>query len=74
MPPNRKRANKGGNMEWVDVINNPLLENLPFKIELNKWEKILMSPASNHHGKRQYDIGRFIDKNKGTGNIIMECS
>lgn len=23
-------------MEWASVINNPLLRNLPFKIELNK--------------------------------------
>ena len=28
-------------MEWQQVINNPLLQNLPFKIELNKWGKIL---------------------------------
>lgn len=34
-------------MEWASVISNPLLQNLPFKIELNKWGKILMSPASN---------------------------
>ncbi|MCI5150128.1 MAG: Uma2 family endonuclease, partial [Candidatus Electrothrix sp. MAN1_4] len=37
-------------MDWASVIANPYLQNLPFKIELNKWGKILMSPASNHHG------------------------
>jgi Uma2 family endonuclease len=26
-------------MEWSEVINNPLLQNLPFKIELNNIEK-----------------------------------
>lgn len=61
-------------MEWANVINNPLLENLPFKIELNKWGKIIMSPASNNHGRLQYEVGSFIDKHTGNGKIIMECS
>ncbi|MCI5218326.1 MAG: Uma2 family endonuclease [Candidatus Electrothrix sp. LOE2] len=61
-------------MEWANVINNPLLRDLPFKIELNKWGKILMSPASNNHGRLQYEVGRRIDRHKGTGKVIMECS
>ena len=61
-------------MEWASVISNPLLQNLPFKIELNKWGKILMSPASNNHGRLQYEVGRRIDRSKGSGKIIMECS
>ena len=61
-------------MEWANIINDPLLENLPFKIELNKWGKILMSPASNNHGRLQYEVGSLIDKDKGNGKIIMECS
>ena len=61
-------------MEWASVISNPLLQNLPFKIELNKWGKILMSPASNNHGRLQYEVGRRIDRAKGSGKIIMECS
>jgi Uma2 family endonuclease len=61
-------------MEWASVINNPLLRDLPFKIELNKWGKILMSPASNNHGRLQYEIGKRIDRHKGSGKVIMECS
>ncbi len=61
-------------MQWANIINDPLLQNLPFKIELNKWGKILMSPASNNHGRLQYEIGSLIDKDKGCGKIIMECS
>jgi Uma2 family endonuclease len=61
-------------MEWASVISNPLLQNLPFKIELNKWGKILMSPASNNHGRLQYEVGSRIDRQKGSGKIIMECS
>ncbi len=61
-------------MEWASVINNPFLKDLPFKIELNKWGKILMSPATNHHGRLQYEVGRRIEKSKPGGKIIMECS
>jgi len=38
-------------MDWTSVINDPLLKELPFKIELDKWGKILMNPASNTHAK-----------------------
>ena len=40
-------------MEWSEVVDNPLLRDLPFKIELNKFGKLLMSPASNNHGMLQ---------------------
>jgi Uma2 family endonuclease len=61
-------------MEWSEVIDNPLLQNLPFKIELNKWGKILMSPASNNHGILQFDVGTMIKEAKKSGKIIIECS
>ena len=61
-------------MEWQQVIENPFLQDLPFKIELNKWGKILMSPASNNHGMRQYEVAKLIDTRKQSGKIIIECS
>ena len=61
-------------MEWAEVVDNPLLQDLPFKIELNKWGKILMSPASNNHGILQFDIGTIINRAKRSGKIIIECS
>ena len=59
-------------MEWQQVIENPFLQDLPFKIELNKWGKILMSPASNNHGMRQYEVAKLIDTGKQSGKIIIE--
>lgn len=61
-------------MEWAEVIENPLLKDLPFKIELNKWGKILMSPASNNHGRWQFKVGKMLDQQKGSGEVITECS
>ncbi len=61
-------------MNWQNVIDNPFLQNIPFKIELNKWGKILMSPAGNNHGRLQFMVGKIIDSGKGTGTVITECS
>jgi len=61
-------------MEWTDVIKNPLLQNLPFKIELDKWGKILMSPASNKHGYIQADLVYELRTKLPKGKVITECS
>ena len=62
-------------MNWASVINNPFLKDLPFKIELDKWGRILMSPASNNHGSIQFETGAKIrDCKKGKGKVITECS
>jgi len=61
-------------MEWSEVISNPLLQNLPFKIELNKWGKILMSPASNLHGRIQGYITANVLGKLPSGEVITECS
>ncbi len=61
-------------MEWTEAINNPFLKDLPFKIELNKWGQLLMSPASNNHGIRQSDIVIKLYNCKKSGQVITECS
>lgn len=61
-------------MTWDEIINNPLLRDLPFKIETNKFGQILMSPASNKHGNLQFRVGREIDRQKKKGEVITECS
>lgn len=61
-------------MTWDEIINNPFLKDLPFKIETNKFGQILMSPASNKHGLIQFDVGKKIDQKKKKGTVIVECS
>ncbi len=61
-------------MEWAEVINNPLLKDLPFKIEQNKFGKLLMSPASNQHGQIQIEIGHNLMNQLPQGKVIAECS
>ena len=61
-------------MEWAEVIHNPLLNDLPFKIELNKFGKILMSPASNQHGRIQGRMAANLVNKLPKGEVITECS
>ncbi len=61
-------------MEWSEVLGNPALQNLPFKIELDKFGKLLMSPATNKHGMMQMDIGIALKSKCPQGRVISECS
>jgi Uma2 family endonuclease len=61
-------------MEWSEVIDNPLLANLPFKIELNKFGNLLMSPASNDHGRVQSRLAAKLLNKLPNGEVITECS
>ncbi len=59
-------------MEWSEVIDNPMFANLPFKIELNRFGKLLMSPASNAHGRIQSRLGAKLLQHGG--EVVSECS
>ena len=52
-------------MQWSDVLQNPYLQNLPFKIELDEWGKTEMSPASNPRSITQVDIATEIRRRRG---------
>jgi Uma2 family endonuclease len=61
-------------MQWSDVVDNPYLQNLPFKIELNRYGKIEMTPASNKHGRLQIKIGALLERKLKQGEALSECS
>ncbi len=61
-------------MNWQEVCNVTTLRDLPYKIELNEWGKIVMSPASNFHGILQAALIRAMGKAREDGTIVAECS
>lgn len=61
-------------VKWHELMENPYLRNLPYKVELNKFGQILMSPASNRHGILQNKVAREIERNQQNGVVIIECS
>ena len=61
-------------MQWSEVIESPYFKNLPFKIELNRYGKVEMTPASNRHGRLQSLISTLLDRNLKKGEALTECS
>ncbi len=61
-------------MEWSQVVAHPQLRDLSFKIELNEWGKIVMSPASNWHGNLQARIAMQLMRLMNAGEVSTEVS
>ena len=61
-------------MKWEEVCNNQQLQNLPFKIELNKWGQIVMSPVKIKHSFYQGRIQRLLESLLQTGEVMPECA
>ncbi len=61
-------------MKWTEVCEDQMLQDLPYKIELNEWGNITMSPASNRHGHIQSLITFLITSMKKSGKVLTECS
>ena len=61
-------------MQWADVLQDQSLQDLPYKIELNEWGQIVMTPASNQHGLYQSKIGWILMSCMTGGSVISECS
>ena len=61
-------------MKWSEVIAHTELSNLSFKVELNEWGNIVMSPASNRHGYIQAQLILELNRQKHSGVVFTECS
>ncbi len=59
---------------WAEVVNDPSLHDLPYKIEVNETGKIEMSPATNRHGILQLAIGEALSHALPDGTALVECS
>lgn len=61
-------------MNWQEVCDSSYFQNLPFKIELNEWGQVVMSPATNKHGAYQSRINIFLMQILQRGECITECA
>ena len=69
----RARPAYDGPVTWADVCADPLLQDLPFKVELDRYGRILMSPASTRHSRIQGRIAFLIEGQLG-GEAFPECA
>ncbi len=61
-------------LRWAELCNDPLLRDLPGKIELNAYGVIEMSPASNRQGIKQAAIVHALTTQLPRGVSMVECS
>ncbi|TWT95227.1 hypothetical protein Pla108_33700 [Botrimarina colliarenosi] len=60
-------------MEWSEILADPSLHDLPYKIETNQYGQIVMSPASRRHSRRQSRIERLLEEHLTGGEAFVEC-
>jgi len=60
--------------QWTELVNDPSLHDLPYKIELTAEGKIQMSPANNWHGMAQASLAHAMVRDLPGGRVITECS
>jgi Uma2 family endonuclease len=61
-------------MNWQEVCEHPSLKDLPFKIELNEYGEIVMSPVKVNHSAYQAEILRLLNIMLISGRTLVECA
>jgi Uma2 family endonuclease len=61
-------------MNWREVCEDRSLADLPYKIELDKRGKIVMSPAGKKHSKLQSRLIRLFAHLMADGDALPECA
>lgn len=61
-------------MQWSEVIASPYLKDLPFKIELNEYGNIVMSPVKVAHSAFQSEISFILQSQLKEGRTLTECA
>jgi len=61
-------------MTWLEVCRERSLRNLPFKVELDRWGRIVMSPHRKEHGAYQGEIASLLKKLRPAGRVVSECA
>jgi Uma2 family endonuclease len=60
-------------LRWAEVCSDASLQDLPYKIELNAWGKIEMSPASYRHALLQGRTTAELARQLPGGEVLTEC-
>jgi Uma2 family endonuclease len=64
----------GVDPKWQQVCEDKTLADLPYKIELDKYGKLIMSPTHKRRSKLQVKIQRLLLQLMPTGDPLPECA
>jgi len=57
---------------WHEIVEDPLLSELPYKVETNQRGQILLSPHSAHHSDQQGDLMDLLRQHAPSGLVRPE--
>ncbi len=61
-------------LRWIELIHDPTLRDLPYKIELNAWGSIEMSPTSFQHSRLQGYVAAELGKQLAGGAVLIDLA
>lgn len=61
-------------MTWEDILEDRSLRDLPYKIETNRQNQIIMSPSSYWHSDYQLEIAALLRQMLPNGRAAVECA
>jgi Uma2 family endonuclease len=59
---------------WLELLDDPLVAAIPFKVELNEKGVIEVTPANNRHGVLQAFVSSELRRLMPHGTTITECA
>lgn len=59
---------------WRKVLNDPSLQDLPYKVELDDWRRIVLSPATNLHALLAFEIATWLRGHLKGGRAFTESA
>lgn len=59
-------------LRWTELENDPALRTLPYKVELNLWGKLEMTPASFRHARVQGAVAGQLAQQLPDGEVLTE--
>lgn len=59
-------------MQWADVVSDPNLKDLPFKIELNRYGQVVMTPHWPIHSEIQGILQNELNRRLDGGRAVPE--
>ena len=60
-------------MKWDQLCDDPTLENIPYRVELTRYDQLVMSPHRSYHSIFQSRIIRHLNQLLPDGEAMPEC-
>ena len=61
-------------LTWEELCADPSLRDLPYRIELNALNQIVMSPLHLRHGRYRFELGKMLERFLPSGRATIEAA